>query len=400
VQKNKFSSLKVKTSKDINEEAAGDKVYEGLKSNAYPLTINEDCSVDAERDAIIVIRPDQYKVPQITKNNTKKAGLITESGDQEDKTSTVYENNRIAAKVFEYGDERKPGINYNDDNKMNKNEYAWVRRGNSFFISAKPNTESIPAGLYDIRSSMETGLFIERRSVILDDLFLPPSDVMGKIMADIEKFWGSQDKYAEYGIIYKRGILTFGVPGGGKTSLINILVSKLISEHQGIILNMTEISSFIAMVQNIRALEPTRPILALIEDLDGFLQYNSVQQFLNLLDGNNACDNIVYLGSTNYINRLEPRVIRSSRFDRKYEIPTPDAKVREFYLRKKLKPADLEKLGEMGLKTWVSDTEGMVFGDLKELIASVVVMEMPYSEVIAELKKYMNDEYFKHKYNS
>jgi len=161
---------------------------------------------------------------------------------------------------------------------------------------------------------------------------------------------------------------------------------------------MTDIGMFIAMVQNIRALEPDRPILALIEDLDGFLQYNSVQQFLNLLDGNNACDNIVYLGSTNYMNRLEPRVIRSSRFDRKYEIPAPDAKVREFYLRKKLKEDDLQKLGEQGLKQWVTDTEGMVFGDLKELIASVVVMEMPYSEVIGELKRYMNDDYYKHTY--
>lgn len=365
---NKFTDLKVRTKEKVEEKKT---TWLPMKTGAFPLSINENITVNIEEDEIFVIRDASDIIP----------------------ISSVKTNAKRINEYYEGSDMKSSGIKYNDDQKINKKEYAWVRRGNSMFISAKPNTEELPAGLYEIKSSMEQGIFLERRSVILDDLFLPPSDVMGKIVKDIKKFWTSRQKYADYGIIYKRGILTFGKPGCGKTSLFNLLMGTLIDEYNGIVINMDRIDSFIAMAQNIRALEPDRPILAVIEDLDGFLQYNSVQAFLNLLDGNAACDNIVYLGSTNYIDRLEPRVLRSSRFDRKYEIAPPNDETRKFYFEKKLKPEDIEKLGPAGLSKWVADTKGMAFSDLKEIIASVVVMEMGYDEVLIELKKYEETYY-------
>mgnify|MGYP000004594602 CR=1 FL=1 len=370
MEKGKFTGLKIKST-NINETKAGGKAktdavgskkpWKPFQTAAFPLDPDEIVeAVDIQKDEIFMIN----------------------------EGSTVLARGKKSIPLNEYyeSEMKANGIKYSDDNKVNKKDFAWVRRGNSLFISAKPNTEELPSGLYDIRSSMEQGIFLERRSVILDDLFLPPSDVMGKIVKDIRNFWTKRAKYADYGLIYKRGILTYGPPGMGKTSLFNLLISTIIEEFNGIVLNMDNINTFLAMASNIRSLEPDRPILCIIEDIDGFLQYNSVQAFLNLLDGNAACDNIVYLGSTNYINRLEPRVLRSSRFDRKYEIAPPTPETRKFYFEKKLKETDLPNVN---LQKWVADTEGMAFSDMKEIIASVIVMEMPYDEVIGELKKYM-----------
>ena len=269
--------------------------------------------------------------------------------------------------------------------KINRESHSWVKQGNSFFITAKPNVDSIPSGLYDIAASMERGLFLERRGVILDELFYIPDDTIDIILNDFKKFWESKDKYKEYGFTHKRGIFMFGPPGSGKTSLINILIKTIISEYGGIVLNMNDVDHFVAMAHNIRSMED-RPILAIIEDLDGFLDYNSKKTFLNLLDGNLQIDNVVYFSTTNYPERIEPRIInRPSRFDLVVHMDNPKPEAREYYLRKKLLQPDLEKY-ESQINQWVTDTEGMAYSHLKELIASVVVMNNDYQFTIERLK--------------
>lgn len=335
------------------------------------------------------------------KKNTEKVGISNLMGVHECLYIDPKEDQIVIINHEHFGDEMPSkgkalkslneslrAIGYEDDNKINKAEFAWVRRNNSFFVSAKPNTEEIPAGLYDIRSSMELGLYLERRSVILDELFMPPDVKMEDIVADLKKFWESRAKYDEYGFTYKRGILTYGPPGSGKTSLLNLLIHTVVNDHNGLVLNMDCIDTFITMGHNIRALEPNKPILAIIEDLDSFLSYNSTKQFLNLLDGNLQIDNIVYLATTNYLERLEDRIKnRPSRFDKRYEIGYPSDQCREFYFKSKLKPEDLAKLGDNGLQKWVNDTKQFTYSHLRELICSVIVMDNEYEKTIKQLRE-------------
>lgn len=334
--------------------------------------IHESLAVDVNEDQILVIKKigdnsnltpflkpqfvkEQYK--HLIDKNQQGVKLITES-------------------ISSIGDE--------DDNRISKAEYAWVRRNNNFYISARPNVENVPAGLYDIKSSMEHGLYLEKRSVILDELFQIPDQSITEIVLDMEKFWSSREKYKEYNITYKRGILMYGPPGTGKTSLINLLIAQIIKEYNGIVINMEDVDSFIPMANNIRALEPDKPILAIIEDLDSFMSYNSTKRFLNLLDGNLQVDNIVYLATTNYLERLEDRIKnRPSRFDRRYEIGYPTREAREFYLRKKLKPEDINTID---LQKWITDSEGFTFSHIREMIVSVIVMEGDYEKTVSMLR--------------
>lgn len=270
------------------------------------------------------------------------------------------------------------------ESTINKTKFGWVDIDNSFFLSQKPNMESIPSGLYNIKNCMQRGTYIEKKSVLIDEIFLVPDKLIADITDDLAKFWESKQKYKEYKITYKRGILTFGPPGTGKTSLINLVIAEICDKYNGIAVNMEDTSSFLRMSELLRSMEPDRPILAIIEDLDSFLNYNSTKEFLNILDGNNQIDNVVYLATTNYIERIEDRVKnRPSRFDRKYKIDYPNDDVRKFYFEKKLKPADLKKYD---INKFVADTKGMSFAHLKELICSVVVMDANYEKTLAELK--------------
>lgn len=327
---------------------------QNVQSNIY---------IDLYEDAIIPVR----------EMNDKNVHLY-EKKDRDGKIKKGYK--MITESIKSIGDE--------DDNRISKDQYAWVRKNNSFFISARPNVESVPAGLYDIKSSMEHGLYLEKRSVILDELFQIPDQSVLEIIADMKKFWGSRQRYADYGITYKRGILMYGPPGTGKTSLINLLIAQIIAEYNGIVINMESIDSFIPMANNLRSLEPDKPILAIIEDLDSFMSYNSTKQFLNLLDGNMQIDNVVYLATTNYLERLEDRIKnRPSRFDRRYEIGYPTREAREFYIKKKLKPEDLK---DIDLQKWISDSEGFTFAHIREMIVSVIVMEGDYEKCVKQLK--------------
>lgn len=322
-------------------------------------------------------KPDIFKTRKPIRITEEKKEMLV-------KILPLYEDMQAKGVMFNEDMEyMEKGIGYEDHIKLDKAVMSWYRTGNDFFPTKVPNQDSIPAGLYDIHDSYELGLYITRRVVILDELFMLPDEAMTEVVTDMVKFWERKEKYREYGVTYKRGILLYGPPGTGKTSLNNLIINKIIKDYQGIVLNVESLRTFIPMARIIRDLEPVRPILAIIDDLDDFIYNNSTKDFLNVLDGNMTVDNICYLGNTNYIDRMEPRFLRSSRFDRKIEIGYPNEIARKTYFTKKLKPNDY---AQINIDKWVRDTNGFSIADMKELIISVCVLDLPYEETLKMLK--------------
>jgi hypothetical protein len=290
---------------------------------------------------------------------------------------SLVENYEIGETVGE-----KINTNFKDKNM------AWIGNGNVFLPSEIPNTNSIPAGLYNVGYDFNNGSYLERQNIKIDNVFEVPDPVVMDLRNDIYKYWNSVDKYRSYGIVPKRGYLLHGAPGNGKTTIINMVISDVVKNYDGIAINVSSIDEFIPMVTGVRNIEGDRPILAIIEDMDGFLQHNNVKEFLNLLDGNRQIDNVVYLATTNYIDVIPPRIKnRPSRFDIVLEIPSPNEQVREYYFKNKLKPEDIEKFN---IDKWVKDSEGFTFSHLKEMLIAIAVMDQDYGQVIDRLKQ-LND---------
>lgn len=272
-------------------------------------------------------------------------------------------------------------------NENQRSGYAWLESEGNYFIAPVPTHGTLPPGYYTVCESMQ-GYYLKKKHVAIDELYLLPDPALETIAADIIQFWGKKADYAKYKVAYKRAILMHGKQGNGKTSVINFLIKKLIDEFKGYIFDYGYGAE--EMARKVRAMHPDSHIMIIMEEVDTLMQYDG-HRVLNFLDGTNSIPDVVTLGTTNYLDRLEPRIInRPSRFDRVMEIPTPSDAVRKFFLEKKLLPEDLKTINP-SLEQWVADTKGLTLSHLKELIVSVFVLGKPYQEVLKIMRMMNND---------
>jgi len=77
-------------------------------------------------------------------------------------------------------------------------------------------------------------------------------------------------------------------------------------------------------------------------------------------------------------------VNRPSRFDRRFKFGYPSPAARRVYLEHLMtQDSDANKVD---LERWVGDTSDFTFAHLKELFKCVIIHDMEYEEVLADLK--------------
>jgi hypothetical protein len=270
-----------------------------------------------------------------------------------------------------------------------ENPSRWSPMKGDEYVPAYLAVEKIPSGLYEIKwNSALQSHTLKLLPMKVDELYALPSAEIIAILDDIECFWNRRAIYREYNFVHKRGILLYGEPGCGKSGIIQLCVKHIIEKKGGIVINIKdeeEVKMFSEFISTIKAIEPERPIITILEDIDSLAGEDrySTTKLLNILDGIKQVDNIVYIATTNYPEKLQERITnRPSRFDRRYQVELPAADIREAYIRAKLKPADLEKID---LPVWLELTEGMSLSHLKELVISVIVMGKEFEDAIKHL---------------
>ena len=265
----------------------------------------------------------------------------------------------------------------------------WSVGKDGAFFPCFSTTTSIPPGVYLPSYSQDAGYFLKKQHKVLsDDLLELPIAHTKEILGDIDKFWNSREQFRKYNMVYKRGILMHGLPGMGKSYLIQNLMRKIIGLG-GVVILANEagyVQNFIDMATMIRQIEPTRPLLVIFEDIDNIVrgQRSLLSALLNVLDGVNQIDNVVYLATTNYPEDLQERISnRPSRFDRVYEIKPPSAAVRKFFIEKKIHKEDLAKID---IKQWVKLTQGFSLSHIKELIVSTMIFDKKIEDVLGHFE--------------
>ena len=270
------------------------------------------------------------------------------------------------------------------------NHTSWSILANDEFVPSYSTVDKLPPGFYELKYSPESRQdVLRKKNISVDELFYLPSNEVLDIVQDIKNFWQSEQKFKDYKLLHKRGILLYGDPGCGKSGIIQLCTSYLVNKLGGIVLNIDSgeaLEKLEGFLTTIRKIEPKRPIIVILEDVDSIAgdtkYYTSL--LLNMLDGLKQTQNIVYIATTNYPEKLEERFTnRPSRFDRRYHIDLPSPEVREAYFRHKIIEKDLS---DEEIKIWVQETAGMSLAHLKELVVSVIAMGNSFEHSIDLLK--------------
>jgi energy-coupling factor transporter ATP-binding protein EcfA2 len=245
------------------------------------------------------------------------------------------------------------------------------------------STKELPPGMYEPVLTQE-GLFLVPMAIRTDDIVLFPDAATTDVVTEIERFWEREDRFREFGLPFKRGMLLYGPPGSGKSTTLQ-LVSRDVIGRGGIVLPFRP-DAWLPAYRAVRAVQPDIPIVTLMEDLDALLERRE-SSTLNLLDGAEDLQRVIFLATTNYIEKLDPRVKnRPSRFDRRFNIDHPGAEARRLYLE-----SIADGKVEIDIARYVKDTEGMSLAHLKELFVATVIIGQNYDVAVRELDAMNNN---------
>ncbi|MBM7632071.1 ATP-binding protein [Geomicrobium sediminis] len=204
---------------------------------------------------------------------------------------------------------------------------------------------------------------VTRDEVILEDF------IKREIYRSLDQFFQADRSFFEtYNVPYKRGILLYGPPGNGKTTLVKSIANSV--DAPVAYWQITEFTSSDSIQEVFETAQKLAPMILVIEDIDS-LPDHTRSYFLNTLDGATSKEGIFLIGTTNYPEKIDPGLVnRAGRFDRGYEITAPPTALRKQYIQQLGFPM-LDKSIDVDHITLLTD--GFSFAQIKELFMSSAI---------------------------
>ena len=174
-------------------------------------------------------------------------------------------------------------------------------------------------------------------------------NLVEKIRNDVDKFINNEEQYNKLGIKYKRTYLFYGPAGTGKSSLATAIANY--SGRNILSINVSKDMTDATLIKVIAG-RPDKAII-LFEDIDclfanlkrsdnvedskeGDKKDNSIKVtlscILNILDGAYTPEDVIFILTTNHIDKLDDAIRRDGRTDLKLEVTRPNVATITRYL--------------------------------------------------------------------
>lgn len=301
------------------------KIIKGLKSSV--IDIGEwDRSYNNINKLIYKLNPDTYtknRIPTTNKDyyelcgdtayfiKVKKNNFIKVETYKNMKDKSYYPENRI--KIIFYGKERyairerflNNALKITDDNHIRV----------QYLNEQEMSCDIIPHSFDNI---------------VLD------SSVKKRIINGLDNWESSKGWYKNHQLVHKIGVLLYGKPGTGKSTIAKAISTKF-SNAPILTIDPQNIMNSINVILKMRK-KYDGTIIVLIEDFDMFFKsreeiegmeldvaqkkQKDVNQnaIFQLLDGIYSTENTIYVATTNYKDRIDSALIRHGRFDIQEEL--------------------------------------------------------------------------------
>lgn len=261
----------------------------------------------------------------------------------------------------------------------------WSHGGNGLYYPVGVTQETLAAGVYTPAEN-QGQVYFYKQEIKIDNLMELPNSLSSEILNEIDTFWDKGDLFREFGFLHRRGMILSGPPGGGKSSLIQQVLFKLM-QSGGIAFLCASPNALSHGLQIFRQIEPERPVVCIFEDIDATIRSFGEETILKILDGENQIDKCLNIATTNYPENLDKRLTaRPRRFDRRFEIGYPNEEVRAYYFKNKLKITDTE------LDRWVRGSENFSFAAMSELVISVKCFGQDFDKSVKILTDLMSQK--------
>lgn len=151
------------------------------------------------------------------------------------------------------------------------------------------------------------------------DSVILPQKTKDEITQHLDTFRDEREWYIENGIPYRTGIMLYGIPGGGKTSLVRGICQRLNKPLYVISLSSTAMTTLEEAFS-----EMPRDCVCLMEDIDSYAATitrdaqstnEGLPTLLNAIDGIAASDGRILIATTNNIEMLDGALVRKGRFN-------------------------------------------------------------------------------------
>lgn len=266
---------------------------------------------------------------------------------------------------------------------MQNKRYQVILEDNNEF-DPSPNVRvhpKLPAGCYQVNYDKRFNLVtFTAMKMTHDQLIDLPDTQYDEIIKDLELFLTPEceKRHRDLGFLYKLNVFMHGGPGTGKTCIVNRVAQKIAS-YGGVVLFNPDPAGLGEVYKIFESIQPETRVLVILEEFDQ-LVHNHEATLLHALDGEVQKENVMYIATTNYVDRVPARLLRPGRFSTVIEVTPPSLKARQFYLGTKLRDKDLvSKIAEA--------TDGFTIDELKDVVRNSFCLQKNLDDVIKKYRK-------------